>query len=340
MNTSTFRFQLENLSKYRSSLMGISIIMILLCHARMDGAQLPNIILSILSLGNWGVDIFLLLSGIGMYYSISKCYADINWGVWIYKRLKRILVPYLILETPFWLWYAINNDIGIKGFLYYITFASYWIEHIGLWFLALLIPLYILTPVLYKLFDNRFRYLYLFFTIVIVLVGSVIPFESSSETMNTVQGCLSRVPCYLIGLCIGCDVKNKKCSSWFIIWPFLVYALMKILNCYGIFISKSWLWGIVITIILTFLLRMLPNIVLNALSFIGKYTLELYIGLDLSKNVLIYFMDLSTGYWMLSILGSILIAFLYNCLNVFLRRFWNIEKILDSNFDNNCAGGA
>lgn len=52
--------------------MGMSIIMILLCHARMDGAQLPDVVLSILSLGNWGVDIFLLVSGIGMYYSISK----------------------------------------------------------------------------------------------------------------------------------------------------------------------------------------------------------------------------------------------------------------------------
>lgn len=39
---------------------------------RMDGAQLPDVVLSILSLGNWGVDIFLLVSGIGMYYSISK----------------------------------------------------------------------------------------------------------------------------------------------------------------------------------------------------------------------------------------------------------------------------
>lgn len=313
--------QLGDLSKYRSSLMGISIIMILLCHARMDGAQLPDIILSILALGNWGVDIFLLLSGVGMYYSISTRHADINWGVWIYKRLKRILVPYLIIEAPFWLWYAFDNDLGVKGFLYYISFASYWIEHIGLWFLALLIPLYILTPFLYKLFDNRFRYLYLFLIIVIVLVCSIIPFESSSETINTVQGCLSRVPCYLIGLCIGRDVKNKKCTSWFIILPFLVYALFTLLNYYGIFVSKSWLWGIIITILLTVLLRMLPNIISNSLSLIGKYTLELYIGLDLSKNVLINFINLSTGYWILSILGSILVALLYNGVIILFQRY-------------------
>ena len=68
------------LSRYRSTLMGLAIIMILLCHARMDGAQLPDIILSLLSLGNWGVDIFLLVSGIGMFYSIQKRGDCINWG--------------------------------------------------------------------------------------------------------------------------------------------------------------------------------------------------------------------------------------------------------------------
>ena len=57
----SFLFNLQNLSRYREPLMGVSIIMILLCHARMDGANLPNIVLSVLSLGNWGVDIFLLL---------------------------------------------------------------------------------------------------------------------------------------------------------------------------------------------------------------------------------------------------------------------------------------
>ena len=66
--------------------MGMSIIMILLCHARMDGAQLPDVVLSILSLGNWGVDIFLLVSGIGMYYSISKKGNNINWE-WFTKCL-------------------------------------------------------------------------------------------------------------------------------------------------------------------------------------------------------------------------------------------------------------
>lgn len=49
--------------------------MVLLCHVRMDGAQLSDVVLSILLLGNWGVDIFLLVPGIGMYYSIIHYYS-------------------------------------------------------------------------------------------------------------------------------------------------------------------------------------------------------------------------------------------------------------------------
>ena len=81
------------LSQYRTALMGLAIIMILLCHARMDGAQLPNVILSILSLGNWGVDIFLLVSGIGMFYSIKKRADNINWGGVDFCKTKKDSYP-------------------------------------------------------------------------------------------------------------------------------------------------------------------------------------------------------------------------------------------------------
>ena len=69
------RYNLGNLSQYRTLLMGMSIIMVLLCHVRMDVTQLPDVVLSILLLGNWGVDIFLLVPGIGMYYSIIHYYS-------------------------------------------------------------------------------------------------------------------------------------------------------------------------------------------------------------------------------------------------------------------------
>jgi len=65
--------QLKLLSKYRTELMGVGAICILLCHSVGRGVLMPDFLSQILSYGNIGVDIFLLLSGMGMYYSLSHC---------------------------------------------------------------------------------------------------------------------------------------------------------------------------------------------------------------------------------------------------------------------------
>lgn len=65
-------FSLELLSKYRTQLMGIAAIMIIICHAVSYGVVLPSILKKITLYGNLGVDIFLFLSGLGCYYSLSN----------------------------------------------------------------------------------------------------------------------------------------------------------------------------------------------------------------------------------------------------------------------------
>ncbi len=66
-------FNLGLLSKYRSELMGLACIMVLVGHAEGNNVALYPILKNILSsLASFGVDIFLLLSGIGIYYSLPK----------------------------------------------------------------------------------------------------------------------------------------------------------------------------------------------------------------------------------------------------------------------------
>lgn len=92
-----------------------------------------------------------------------------------------------------------------------------------------------------------------------------------------------------------------------------------------VFIYKGWIWGILITVCLTKILSISSKFIIQPLSYIGKYTLELYIGLDISKNILIYYMEPSTTYWILSIIGSIMVAILYNLTaNHFQNPFYKI----------------
>ena len=64
------------ISKYRSQVMGIAILWIILFHAKAQGIKIPHMqfLNYILNHGNLGVEIFLFVSGIGMYFSLSKGY--------------------------------------------------------------------------------------------------------------------------------------------------------------------------------------------------------------------------------------------------------------------------
>ena len=60
--------------------MGVATIMIIACHASATITLLPNWLSHVLDLGNYGVDIFFLLSGVGAYYSLSKEPSLVSWG--------------------------------------------------------------------------------------------------------------------------------------------------------------------------------------------------------------------------------------------------------------------
>ena len=80
------------ISKYRTVLMGIAIILIMFCH--MDVAQTHNDIPSTslaraLHFFTVGVDVFLFLSGVGLYYSYTK--KKQSYGEFEKKRLVRMI---------------------------------------------------------------------------------------------------------------------------------------------------------------------------------------------------------------------------------------------------------
>ena len=92
---------LQGLSTFRSQLMGIAIIWIMLFHSGIDSAE-PFALRSLWYLfvsfgGGIGVDIFFILSGFGLVYSASKLTNNSQWWSWEWKRMIRILPSYLIV---------------------------------------------------------------------------------------------------------------------------------------------------------------------------------------------------------------------------------------------------
>ena len=114
------------ISKYRALLMGVAILLILFCH--LDVSQSHHSVehtrlAGILQTGSVGVDIFLFLSGIGLYYSYTK--NKLPYWTFEKKRLLRIIPYYLILGGLTYLLHVlVIKQLSFRLFLENLFFIS------------------------------------------------------------------------------------------------------------------------------------------------------------------------------------------------------------------------
>ena len=151
---------LNELSTYRSALMGVAMISVFCFHGISSWA--PEWIYNICKNGDSGVDIFLFLSAIGLCYSFDR-----NPDVLAFykRRLLRIFPTYWFIMTCIWGFCMSLMAIGkmpdnyielphsVWEALQAYTTLGYWIPN-GLWFrwyIPAIIPLYLLFPLWFAL---------------------------------------------------------------------------------------------------------------------------------------------------------------------------------------------
>lgn len=136
-------FSIQRLRERRTLVMGIAALMIYFAHVY-SYADLGTLG-AFFTYANWGVDVFLLVSGFGIGHSIAKCPIARKF---YWKRLVRVGVPYLILAVPFYfasdILVADQGDWGL--FVLDVSTLSYWLLHRGAWYVSMLVPLYLLVP--------------------------------------------------------------------------------------------------------------------------------------------------------------------------------------------------
>ncbi|WP_455637908.1 acyltransferase family protein [Parabacteroides sp.] len=206
-------FQLSDISRYRGELMGISTILILICHS-VAYIDMYKILLYVLSFGEVGVDLFLFLSGMGLWYSLRN--RKITLKHWYFLRYKRILVPYLFICIPITFIryeYGLLNNMDISYILRFISTIQFWINHNGVWFIAALIPLYLVAPGFYKLLQKYGSKA----AIIIILLFYIFLFiprywftPALGEILSNVQFVLVRATCFVLGMWMGTYIEQKK----------------------------------------------------------------------------------------------------------------------------------
>lgn len=304
-------FNINIYSKYRTELMGVATLLIIICHAPAYNVIMPQWLSTILSNGGFGVDIFLFLSGMGIYNSYMSNLKKGNVFYWLFKRYMRIIIPYILIVLPLFIWNPWNINRNIISYIIELSGFGAIGEHSPLWFISCILVLYILTPILSLLLKNKYKWIWL-----AVLSIACFFYAYSPSHRNIWHFMMQRWPSYFLGFALSPYIKKgEKHSAWyFIILPLILYTVLYILNHKAnTHFSLFWLQGISIMTVSVLIINTLNNNKLNSLlAFMGIISLESYITNEYLLRALATFpwtingYDINPGNWSFYIGGTII----------------------------------
>jgi peptidoglycan/LPS O-acetylase OafA/YrhL len=282
-------FSWNLLNQERSALMGVAMLWIMFFHATFwlpEGFPLCRVYNYIKGLGNIGVDIFLLLSGIGLYYSFQNC----RGNVWQFykKRLKRLLPTVLLCLTPWFIYKAAQTPTNAGRFLLDITALSFWKDgqNPG-WFVAELWVAYGIYPLIARSMKHKRRLAFALWVTGIVLVNGVIALLWP-VWYSQVEIALTRNVVFVCGCFLAPYTQDKQpwsysklalCGAIAAVLLALVWVYPS--GFFGHFVLTRYgycILAIMLSILFSWLLRLIEKTKLVALfRWVGQYTLEMYL---------------------------------------------------------------
>ena len=274
---------------------GFSIIWIMLFHAkaildlRYDTyfkCLLP--LDAVLGWGNIGVDIFLFLSGIGLYFSFHKT-QDIR--KYVRHRIQRLWLPAIVIDGWYWLIFVCIAGGDFYTFICKASLLNFWISgDTMIWYVSLMVFLYIIFPYIYCYLyaedsSSKWRWLKAVLLITAVILLNKSFSIVSAERWTDYEIALTRIPVFIAGVCMGRPVyKGRKVSSWIYAAAAGSLAVGIYTICFGMLQDnlsryRSGLMGIAIVILLEFVFSHVKTEIIHRLfCFFGKLSLELYLS--------------------------------------------------------------
>lgn len=137
----------KEISENRTAIMGLAMLSVMLFHQYFTSTIPFN---AFHNFGNWGVDIFLFLSGMGLVQAINK-YPILHF----YKRRFQRIIPSCILcgTIKYFAFMALGSSVIILKEPLHIGWWS--VASLDLWFIPTIIILYIISPLLYHFLSNN-----------------------------------------------------------------------------------------------------------------------------------------------------------------------------------------
>ena len=267
---------LNILSKYRSELMGGATLLILICHAYGNNVKMPYLLERIVDNAQIGVDLFLLLSGIGIAFSLEKTvvgYGSLNLKSWYWQRIKRIYVPFAIIMTLFYLYAIPFEGKSVSQAILDLTNIGWWINGKGTWYVSLILLLYLAAPSLYKfLYEGKYKWVILIF---LSLSVWLIFQDDRNSVYHYVANAIKRSPAFFIGIAIVPLVKKEVEVNL----PFLL-CVSTIVFAIAYFALPlgfcKWLMILPVALVMALIIDKV-SFIRTPLTFLGSISLESYL---------------------------------------------------------------
>lgn len=222
---------------------------------------------------------FSFLSAVGLYLSLSR---QTHKADFYMHRFTRVLIPYILIAGT---WYGLRYLIiehNIISFLYNICLLSFWLEHRGAWYVAMLIPAYLIFPWFYEWAETGNRNKKVFGCLILLLILSLIIAFTLPELFKHISQVLCCYIVYLIGYheALAIKIRNFNSISLSILCTiFFIIRTVTPLRQITSISSITWaMFGIALLVFFARILNWINWTPLNSfLGFWGKYSLELYL---------------------------------------------------------------
>lgn len=323
MNWKIKDIELANISRFRGELMGAAMLFIILFHVALPR---EDAFFGLRRMGNVGVDMFLFLSGIGLWFSWMKNPSVKHFFI---RRYLRIYPTWLIIACLFyipsfqggstWNWIYLFGEITINW--------GFWLhDELNFWYIPATMMLYLFAPAYMELIKRHpiYRWLPVVMIMWCILVQYVTPIH---QAVGHLEIFWSRVPIFFIGINMGEMVRQKQtldgASIWMIWLMFLMTLLASIFleqekhGMFPLFLERMLYIPLTITSILLLnrIFRRTPGWFNKGFMFVGALSLECYL-LHI-HFVLKYIEPHHLGYW----------PTFFICIGITLPAAWILSKI-------------
>lgn len=194
------------INRYRSPIMGFAALWIMFFHLWQplfaDGAPMALFYAENVTkrLGFEGVDIFFLLSGMGLTYSVGKH----SLGGFYLRRFKRLALPFVAVAAL----RAVCERWGWRVFFFVVSGANFFVNSIYffLWFVTAIAVLYLVFPLYWRLFSRARSKLV--FTLAVIAAWYVLSLALKGTMREDMYGFTNRIPVFLTGVLLGWCAQN------------------------------------------------------------------------------------------------------------------------------------